>query len=164
MNTDIHCLISVRLCSSVVSIPNLLLGPQSGFKPPPEVVVILDKTVEGDYEGNLKRRRVVCSPLEFFGIGGPGLNALELFHHLVNVLAAWMAVIAVADQRERKPIDDRLHLIRVVERQPPHQERIFGGLGSFGEFKDLGLKVVWSGAHRRIIEPRPRRCQLNRDA
>jgi len=76
-----------------------------------------------------------------------GLNALELLHHFVNVFAAWMAVIAKADKREREPIDYRLHLIGVVERQTPHQERFFRGLSSSGEFKDLVLKVVRSGAH-----------------
>lgn len=80
----------------------------------PQMVVVFQELVERDKERDLKREGVIRPPFEFGVFVGSLLHAIELIHYLVNILASWVAVIGIADQRQSKPVDYRLHLFRVV--------------------------------------------------
>jgi len=87
---------------------------QPCFQFVPQMVVVFQQLVERDKERNLKRERVIRSSFEFGVFYGARLHAIELIHYFVNILASWVAVIGIADQRQSKPVDYLLHPVRVV--------------------------------------------------
>src|SRR5437763_84488 len=67
------------------------------FEPVAQVVILFEQAVERHDEWNLQSRRVVGAAFQLGGFRRVGSDRIELLHDLVDVLAARVVVIAVAD-------------------------------------------------------------------
>jgi hypothetical protein len=45
-----------------------LFGSKPSFQPPSQVIIVLDKLIELDDKGYLKRRGIIGTPLQFNGL------------------------------------------------------------------------------------------------